>query len=82
MIEKKVLKEEQGKFTIGSKINAGQDTVKKLLQNLINSSYDLDAFETEQNWLSIQYEPVNGKILSVEDLCDNFKTAECTNQFL
>lgn len=64
LVEKSVLKEESGKFTLGSKVNAGQETVKKLLQNLINSSYDLDAFGTHTNWLSIQYESVNAKIVT------------------
>jgi hypothetical protein len=59
LVEKNVLKDLNGKFTLGTKVNAGQKTVKMLLQNLINSSYDLDAFGTQENWLSVQYESVN-----------------------
>lgn len=63
LIEKGVLKEEHGKFTLGTKVNAGQETVKKLLQNLINTSYDLSLFGTHKNWLSLQYESVNSDIV-------------------
>jgi transcriptional regulator with XRE-family HTH domain len=59
LVEKSVLKENNGNFTLGTKVNAGQETVQKLLQNLVNSSYDLEAFGTHKNWLSIQYESVN-----------------------
>lgn len=59
LVEKKILKDENGNFTLGTKVNAGQETVHKLLHNLINSSYDLDAFGTHKNWLSIQYESVD-----------------------
>jgi transcriptional regulator with XRE-family HTH domain len=59
LVEKNVLKDENGKFTLGTKVNAGQETVQKLLQNLVNSSYDLEAFGTHKNWLSVQYESVD-----------------------
>lgn len=64
LITKKILIEQNHIFTLGMKnVNFGQDTVKKLLQNLVNSSYDLDAFGTQVNWLSVQYESVNaGKV--------------------
>jgi hypothetical protein len=64
LITKKILIEQNQIFTLGMKnVNFGQDTVKKLLQNLVNSSYDLDAFGTQVNWLSVQYESVNaGKV--------------------
>ena len=56
LVEKKILKDDNGKFTLGTKVNAGQETVQKLLHNLINSSYDLEAFGTHKNLLSVQYE--------------------------
>lgn len=60
LIAKKILIEQNQIFTLGMKnVNFGQDTVKKLLQNLVNSSYNLDAFGTQTNWLSVQYESVN-----------------------
>ncbi|MGZ3789726.1 MAG: helix-turn-helix domain-containing protein [Bacteriovorax sp.] len=59
LVEKNILKDENGKFTLGIKVNAGQETVQKLLHNLVNSSYDLEAFGTHKNWLSIQYESVD-----------------------
>lgn len=61
LIERKILKEENGKFILGTKVNAGQETVKKLLSNLVDSGYDINAFGTHQNWLSVQYESVNAK---------------------
>ncbi len=63
LIDKGVLKEEHGNFTLGTKVNAGQETVKKLLQNLINTSYDLSLFGTHKNWLSLQYESVNSDVV-------------------
>ena len=61
LVEKNILKSENGKYTLGTKVNAGQETVKKLFQNLVNSSYDLEAFGTQKNWLSVQYESVDAK---------------------
>ncbi len=61
LVEKNVLRNNNGKFTLGTKVNAGQETVKKLLHNLVNSSYDLDAFGTHKNWLSVQYDSVDAK---------------------
>lgn len=59
LIEKNILKENNGIFTLGTRVNAGQETVKKLFQNLVNTSYDLDLFGSHKNWLSLQYESVN-----------------------
>lgn len=60
LIAKKILVEQNQIFTLGKKnLNFGQETVKKLLQNLVNSSYDLNAFGTQKNWLSVQYESVD-----------------------
>jgi hypothetical protein len=59
LVEKNVLNEKNGVFTLGTKVNANQETVQKLLHNLINSSYDLEAFGTHKNWLSVQYESVD-----------------------
>jgi len=60
LIFKKILTEKDGVFTLGSNnFNFGQETVKKLLQNLVNSSYDLSVFGTQRNWLSVQYESVD-----------------------
>jgi transcriptional regulator with XRE-family HTH domain len=65
LITKKILIEQNQIFTLGMKnVNFGQDTVKKLLQNLVNSSYDLDAFGTQVNWLSVQYESVNASTVT------------------
>lgn len=62
LVAKKILVEQNQIFTLGMKnVNFSQDTVKKLLQNLVNSSYDLDAFGTQVNWLSVQYESVNAE---------------------
>ena len=61
LVEKNILKSENGKYTLGTKVNADQETVKKLFQNLVNSSYDLEAFGTQKNWLSLQYESVDAK---------------------
>lgn len=59
LIEKGVFKEEMGRFSLQTKLNATQETVQKLLQNLITISYDVDAFGAKDNWLSLQYESLN-----------------------
>jgi hypothetical protein len=66
LVEKNILKDEQGKYTLSTKVNAGQETVKKLLQNMINSSYDLEAFGTHKNWLSVQYESVDANKVTLK----------------
>ncbi len=65
LIAKKILIEQNQIFTLGMKnVNFGQETVKKLLQNLVNSSYDLNAFGTQKNWLSVQYESVDKNLVT------------------
>jgi hypothetical protein len=60
LIAKKILIEQNQIFTLGKKnLNFAQETVKKLLQNLVNSSYDLNAFGTQTNWLSVHYESLD-----------------------
>jgi transcriptional regulator with XRE-family HTH domain len=60
LITKKILIEQNQIFTLGkNNLNFSQETVKKLLQNLVNSSYDLNAFGTHRNWLSVQYESLD-----------------------
>lgn len=60
LVAKKIIVEENHVFRLGmSNFNFGQETVKKLLQNLVNTSYDLSAFGTHTNWLSVQFESVN-----------------------
>lgn len=54
LIEKEdsyILKEEN--------FNFGQETVQKLLLNLIEKSYNLEAFGTHTNWASVQYQSVD-----------------------
>lgn len=65
LIAKRILIEQNQIFTLGMKnVNFGQETVKKLLQNLVNSSYDLNAFGTQKNWLSVQYESVDRNLVT------------------
>ena len=59
LVEEGILKENDGKISLDSTVNAKQDTVQKWLQNLVKTSYDLDAFGDHKNWLSVQYESVN-----------------------
>jgi hypothetical protein len=62
LIAKNILIEQNQIFTLGLKnVNYGQDTAKKLLHNLVNTSYDLEAFGTHKNWLSVQWESVDAK---------------------
>ena len=62
LIAKRILIEQNQVFTLGMKnVNYCQETAKKLIHNLINSSYDLEAFGTQKNWLSIQWESVDRK---------------------
>lgn len=66
LISKGVLKEEQGRFSIQKKINATQETVQKLLQNLLSLSYDVEAFGEKDNWLTLQYESLNADLVLPE----------------
>lgn len=60
LIEREILKK-QGDTILLSRgpVNAGQETVHKLLQNLITFNYDVGAFGRKDNWLTIQYEAAN-----------------------
>ena len=44
-------------------VNFGQDTIHKLVQNLVTFNYDLDAFGNKLNWLSVQYESVDKDVV-------------------
>lgn len=60
LLSKDIIHEINGIYKLNlSNFNFGQETVKKLLLNLVNSSYDLTAFGTHTNWLSVQFESVN-----------------------
>jgi len=60
LVSKDIVHEINGVYKISlPNFNFSQETVKKLLLNLVNSSYDLSAFGTHTNWLSVQYESVN-----------------------
>ena len=49
-----------GIISNSGRINASQETVQKLLLNLISLSYNLEGVdENLKNWLSLQYESVN-----------------------
>jgi hypothetical protein len=62
LVEKNIIHEKDGIFTLGmTKINADQETVKNLFNNLLNTNYNLDSFGKQINWLSIQFESVNRK---------------------
>lgn len=72
LLAKNILVERNHIITLGPKnINFDQDTAKKLLLNLINSSYSLDAFGTQVNRLTVQYESVNRKKVTpiLRDIC-------------
>jgi len=58
-----VLKEENGKISTQGPVNAKQETVQKVLQNLIEFNYDLDAFGDNKNWLSVQYDSVKSEVV-------------------
>lgn len=59
LIDSEILSFDGTKVYCDKRINASQDTVQKLLANLVSSSYDLEAFGNKDNWLSVQYESVN-----------------------
>ena len=65
LIKKNIIHEKDGIFTLGmNKINADQETVKNLFNNLLNTNYNLDSFGKQINWLSLQFESVNRKKVS------------------
>lgn len=61
LLSENVLKEKNGKISINGPINANQETVHKLLSNLIQMNYDVDAFGNKDNWLSLQYISANAE---------------------
>lgn len=57
---KGILREQGDNYSLGKEnFNFGQETVQKLLLNLIEKSYNLEAFGTHTNWASIQYQSVD-----------------------
>ena len=63
LLQNGILKEEGGTISLHGKINATQETVHKLLQNLLRNNYDLEAFGDHRNWLSLQYESVKSDVV-------------------
>lgn len=64
LLQNGILNENDGHIGISGKINAKQDTVHKLVQNLIQNNYDIEAFGDHRNWLSLQYESVNLEVVA------------------
>lgn len=66
-----ILKEENDKISLDGPINAKQETVHKLFQNLVSLNYDLDSFGDHKNWLSVQYESVKSEVVvpKLRDIC-------------
>lgn len=65
MLASGILEENEGKICFKGKINARQSTVHQLAANLIQHNYDLDAFGSKENWLTLQYESVNDEALGL-----------------
>lgn len=61
LVSENILSEKDGIVSVSGKINASQETVHKLYSNLVQMNYDLDAFGSKNNWLSLQYESVNAQ---------------------
>lgn len=60
LLLKGILKEENQSVSIGEdRFNYQQETVQKLLLNLVEKSYYLEAFGTQTNWASVQYQSVD-----------------------
>jgi hypothetical protein len=59
LLSENVLHDKNGKISINGPINANQETVHKLLCNLIQMNYDVDAFGSKDNWLTLQYISAN-----------------------
>jgi len=67
LIKKGVLLELNDKILLSKgPVNAGQETVHKLLQNLLTFNYDINAFGRKDNWLSLQYESVDKDVVMPE----------------
>jgi hypothetical protein len=63
LLQDGILKEKNGRISVEGPVNAKQETVHKLLQNLVELSYDVDAFGDHKSWLSLQYESVNLEVV-------------------
>jgi hypothetical protein len=59
LLANEVLIDTDGVIGIKGSINARQETVHKLVQNLVAHNYDLAAFGQKDNWLSLQYDSVD-----------------------
>lgn len=60
LVKKGVLVEENQQVTIGKeRFNIEQKTIQKLLLNLIEKSYYIEAFGTQTNWASLQFQSVD-----------------------
>ena len=60
LIEQGILKKQDGAIILAQgNINAGQETVHRLFQNLIAFNYDVSSFANKNNWLTVQYESVD-----------------------
>ncbi|HLE12152.1 MAG: hypothetical protein A2504_12090 [Bdellovibrionales bacterium RIFOXYD12_FULL_39_22] len=64
LLEQGVLKKRGDAILLASSnINAGQEVVHRLFQNLITHNYDVTAFGDKENWLSLQYESVDKEVV-------------------
>ena len=54
-----ILRDDDKSISIKGSVNATQPTVQTLLKNLVEKSYDVDAFGEKLNYLTLQYEGVN-----------------------
>lgn len=83
LIQNGILKEENDKISIEGPVNAKQDTVHRVLQNLVKLNYDLESFGDHKNWLSVQYESVKSEVVvpKLREICieANQKTRELMN---
>ncbi|MCF8060861.1 MAG: hypothetical protein K9K67_16270 [Bacteriovoracaceae bacterium] len=59
LVTENILIEKNGIVSMDGPINANQETVHKLFTNLVQMNYDVDAFGSKENWLSLQYKSVN-----------------------
>lgn len=71
LIQNGILKEENDKISIEGPVNAKQDTVHRVLQNLVKLNYDLESFGDHKNWLSVQYESVKSEVVvpKLREIC-------------
>lgn len=59
LVDSDVLKKVGSRFVLGPTLNAGQTTVHKLLQNLINVNYEVEGHGQKGNFMSVQYNSVD-----------------------